>query len=66
MKVNSGNMLRAHAWNNEIQGLIIEVKCVVAENKAKISKMLRGLELTAKFLDDNFENRVATLRLPSS
>lgn len=42
------HMLRAHAWKIKMQGIVVDVDCVVPRNKAKTSKMLRGLELTAK------------------
>lgn len=58
------HMLRAHAWKIEMQGIVVEVNCVMARNKAKISRMLRGLELTTKFLDNGFEDRVASLGPP--
>lgn len=49
-------MFKAHTWKLEMNGIVLEVDGVVARNGAKTSSMLRGLELTTKFLDDGFED----------
>lgn len=56
------HMLRVHSWKIEIQRMVTKVE---HQNKAKISKMTCGLDLTTKFLDEGFEDRVATLGPPS-
>lgn len=50
------HMLKAHVWKLEMQGIVVEVDNVVARNKAKVVGMLRGLELTSKFLDNEFKD----------
>lgn len=59
-------MLKAHAWKIEMQGTVVEVDCIVARNEVKTFRMLCGLELTSKFLDDGFEDQVATLGPPAT
>ena len=56
--------MRAHTWKRKMQKLIGEVGCCVAVNRPKFLEMLCRLELTTKFLDENFEERVAALGPP--
>jgi len=60
------HILRAHTWKNDMQRVIEEVGRCVAGNGPKTLEMLRGLELMAKFLDEDFEGHVEALGLPSS
>lgn len=57
-------MLRAHAWKLEMRDIVVEVDTVIGRNRPKVAGMLRGLEMTAQFLDDGFEDRVASMGSP--
>lgn len=56
--------MKAYAWQLEMQGLVV-VDSVVAKNKAQIARILRGLELASGFVDDGFEDRIASIGPPS-
>lgn len=55
------HMLRAHAWKLEMREIVVEVVTVIGRNRSKVAGMLRGLEMTAQFLNDEFEDRVASM-----
>ena len=60
------HMLKAHAWKLEMRDIVVEVDAVIGRNKPKVAGMLRGLEMTAQFLDDGFEDRVASMDPPQA
>lgn len=57
------HMMHAHTW---MQKFIDEDGFCVEGNQPKFKEMLHGMEITMKFLDENFEERVAALGPPSS
>lgn len=50
------HMLRAHAWKDEMQNLVDEVKDNIAASRPKLSEMLRGVELMARFVVEGFKD----------
>lgn len=46
--------------------IVDKVERSVVKNGPKLSKMFNGLELTAKFLDDDFEGCVEALGPPTA
>lgn len=60
------HMLKANAWKLEMEKIIRKVEGCVAKNFGKTFEMVHGLEFTTKFLDEDFEDRVAALGPPSS
>lgn len=43
----------------------MEVDSVVAKNRARIAGILCGLELASEFMDDGFEDKIASMGPPS-
>lgn len=60
------HLLKAHAWERDMMRIVDKVDRYVITNQPKLLEMLHGLELTAKFLDDDFEGHVEALGPPSA
>jgi len=60
------HMLKAHAWKLEMENIIYKFEAHMPRNFRKISNMVHGLDFMDKFLDEDFEDRIATLAPPSS
>ena len=60
------HLFKAHAWEKDMLKIVEKVERGMVKNGPKLSKMLHGLELTAKFLDDDFEGRVEALGPPTA
>lgn len=58
-------MMKVYAWKLEMEKIIREVDDSIARNLGVSCKMVHGLEFTAKFLNEGFEDRVVALG-PSS
>jgi len=54
-------MMRAHTWKSKMRELVDEVSCYVIGNQPRFREMLRGIEHTTIFIDDGFEEHVASL-----
>lgn len=59
-------MMRAHTLKSRMLDFAEEVSVSVAGNQLRFREMLRGLEHTASFIDDVFEERVANLDPPDA
>lgn len=59
-------MMRAHTCKSKMLDFVEEVSVSVVGNQSRFREMLHGLEHTASFIDDGFEERVVDLDPPDA